>query len=81
MMSLMMFLHQRVERSRPQTPEELMGVVEGVRAMEALIQAADESQRESSQQNMKTCSALRLCVHHTEHNKQTNKHSKFYEVQ
>ncbi len=38
-----------MERSRPQSPEELTGVVEGVRAMEALIQAADESQRESSQ--------------------------------
>ncbi|KAM6968415.1 LOW QUALITY PROTEIN: HEAT repeat-containing protein 5A [Tautogolabrus adspersus] len=36
---------QRVERSRPQSPEELLGVLEGVRAMEALIQAADESQR------------------------------------
>lgn len=37
---------QRVERSRPQSPEELLGVLEGVRAMEALVQAADESQRE-----------------------------------
>ncbi|GAA6234639.1 HEAT repeat-containing protein 5A, partial [Lates japonicus] len=36
---------QRVERSRPQSPEELLGVLEGVRAMEALVQAADESQR------------------------------------
>nr|XP_020510294.1 HEAT repeat-containing protein 5A isoform X2 [Labrus bergylta] len=41
---LVQFL-QRVERSRPQSPEELLGVLEGVRAMEALIQAADESQR------------------------------------
>ncbi|XP_074548207.1 HEAT repeat-containing protein 5A isoform X2 [Halichoeres trimaculatus] len=36
---------QRVERSRPQSAEELVGVLEGVRAMEALIQAADEAQR------------------------------------
>uniref|UniRef100_A0A8P4GFY8 HEAT repeat-containing protein 5A n=1 Tax=Dicentrarchus labrax TaxID=13489 RepID=A0A8P4GFY8_DICLA len=32
-------------RIRPQSPEELMGVLEGVRAMEALVQAAEESQR------------------------------------
>uniref|UniRef100_A0A8C2ZDS5 HEAT repeat containing 5A n=1 Tax=Cyclopterus lumpus TaxID=8103 RepID=A0A8C2ZDS5_CYCLU len=38
---------QKVERSRPQSPEELVGVLEGVRAMEALVQAADPSQRES----------------------------------
>ncbi|KAF1375257.1 hypothetical protein PFLUV_G00237700 [Perca fluviatilis] len=36
---------QRAERSRPQSAEELLGVLEGVRAMEALVQAADESQR------------------------------------
>ncbi|XP_056249749.1 HEAT repeat-containing protein 5A isoform X1 [Seriola aureovittata] len=36
---------QRAERSRPQSPEELLGVLEGVRALEALVQAADESQR------------------------------------
>ncbi|XP_076604038.1 HEAT repeat-containing protein 5A isoform X2 [Chaetodon auriga] len=36
---------QKVERSRPQSPEELLGVLEAVRAMEALVQAADESQR------------------------------------
>uniref|UniRef100_UPI0037E9B09A HEAT repeat-containing protein 5A n=1 Tax=Semicossyphus pulcher TaxID=241346 RepID=UPI0037E9B09A len=36
---------QRVERSRPQSAEELVGVLDGVRALEALIQAADESQR------------------------------------
>lgn len=36
---------QKVERSRPQSPEELMGVLEGVRTMEALVQAADESHR------------------------------------
>ncbi|XP_040916672.1 HEAT repeat-containing protein 5A isoform X2 [Toxotes jaculatrix] len=36
---------QRVERSRPQSPEELLGVLEGVRALEALVQAVDESQR------------------------------------
>uniref|UniRef100_A0A8P4G3W7 HEAT repeat-containing protein 5A n=1 Tax=Dicentrarchus labrax TaxID=13489 RepID=A0A8P4G3W7_DICLA len=38
-------LPQNAERSRPQSPEELMGVLEGVRAMEALVQAAEESQR------------------------------------
>lgn len=37
---------QKVERSRPQSPEELTAVLEAVRAMEALVQAADESQRE-----------------------------------
>ena len=37
---------QRVERRRPQGPEELLGVLEGLRAMEALVQAAEESQRE-----------------------------------
>ncbi|XP_068195506.1 HEAT repeat-containing protein 5A isoform X2 [Antennarius striatus] len=36
---------QNMERSRPQSTEELAGVLEGVRAMEALVQAADESQR------------------------------------
>ncbi|XP_074517821.1 HEAT repeat-containing protein 5A [Sebastes fasciatus] len=36
---------QKVERSRPQSPEELLGVLEGVRAMEALVQAADQTQR------------------------------------
>ncbi|XP_062252890.1 HEAT repeat-containing protein 5A isoform X1 [Platichthys flesus] len=36
---------QRTERSRPQSPEELLGVLEGVRALEALVQAADEAQR------------------------------------
>ncbi|TDG98505.1 hypothetical protein EPR50_G00201100 [Perca flavescens] len=36
---------QRAERSRPQSAEELLGVLEGVQAMEALVQAADESQR------------------------------------
>uniref|UniRef100_A0A3Q3XJ80 HEAT repeat containing 5A n=1 Tax=Mola mola TaxID=94237 RepID=A0A3Q3XJ80_MOLML len=36
---------QKVERSRPQSPEELTAVLEAVRAMEALVQAADESQR------------------------------------
>uniref|UniRef100_A0A3Q3XDT8 HEAT repeat-containing protein 5A n=1 Tax=Mola mola TaxID=94237 RepID=A0A3Q3XDT8_MOLML len=35
----------QVERSRPQSPEELTAVLEAVRAMEALVQAADESQR------------------------------------
>ncbi|XP_069008944.1 HEAT repeat-containing protein 5A isoform X2 [Embiotoca jacksoni] len=42
--SLVRFL-QKVERSRPQSPEELLGVLEGIRAMEALVQAADEIQR------------------------------------
>ncbi|KAM4625645.1 HEAT repeat-containing protein 5A [Polymixia lowei] len=36
---------QRVERSRPQSPEELQGVVEGLRAMEALVQASDDAHR------------------------------------
>ncbi|XP_068607819.1 HEAT repeat-containing protein 5A [Brachionichthys hirsutus] len=36
---------QKAERSAPRSPEELAGVLEGVRATEALIQAADESQR------------------------------------
>lgn len=36
---------QKVERSRPQSQEELQGVLEGVRAMEALIQTAEETQR------------------------------------
>ncbi|XP_008275344.1 HEAT repeat-containing protein 5A [Stegastes partitus] len=42
--ALVRFL-QKVERSRPQSPEELIGVLEGIRAMEALIQAAEETQR------------------------------------
>ncbi|XP_039459003.1 HEAT repeat-containing protein 5A isoform X1 [Oreochromis aureus] len=42
--TLIRFL-QKVERSRPKTPQELLGVLEAIRAMEALIQAADESQR------------------------------------
>ncbi|XP_036928579.1 HEAT repeat-containing protein 5A isoform X7 [Acanthopagrus latus] len=36
---------QTVERSRPQSQEELTGVLEGVRALEAVVQAADETQR------------------------------------
>ncbi|XP_059208691.1 LOW QUALITY PROTEIN: HEAT repeat-containing protein 5A [Centropristis striata] len=36
---------QKVERRRPQSSEELQGVLEGVGALEALVQAADESQR------------------------------------
>lgn len=40
------FALQKVERSRPQTPEDLMGVLEGVRALEALVQAAEESHRQ-----------------------------------
>ncbi|XP_058470663.1 HEAT repeat-containing protein 5A isoform X2 [Solea solea] len=42
--ALLRFL-QDVERTRPQTPQELQEVLDGVRAMEALVQAADESQR------------------------------------
>ncbi|KAM9777521.1 HEAT repeat-containing protein 5A [Neosynchiropus ocellatus] len=36
---------QKAERSRPQSPDELQGVLEGIRAMEALVQAAEEPQR------------------------------------
>ncbi|XP_011618311.2 LOW QUALITY PROTEIN: HEAT repeat-containing protein 5A [Takifugu rubripes] len=36
---------QKVERSRPQSQEDLMGVLEGVRALEALVQAAEEMHR------------------------------------
>ncbi|KAM6973609.1 HEAT repeat-containing protein 5A [Aplochiton taeniatus] len=36
---------QRVERSRPQSPDELQGVVGGLRAMEALVLAADDTHR------------------------------------
>lgn len=43
---------QKVERSRPQSQEELSGVLEGVRALEALVQAADESQREYKNQSV-----------------------------
>uniref|UniRef100_A0A673BUG6 HEAT repeat-containing protein 5A n=1 Tax=Sphaeramia orbicularis TaxID=375764 RepID=A0A673BUG6_9TELE len=35
----------RVEGRRPQSPDELTGVLDGIRAMEVLVQAADESQR------------------------------------
>ncbi|KAL3969204.1 growth factor receptor-bound protein 10 [Sarotherodon galilaeus] len=42
--TLIRFL-QKVERSRPKTPQELLGALEAIRAMEALILAADESQR------------------------------------
>uniref|UniRef100_H3CA84 HEAT repeat-containing protein 5A n=1 Tax=Tetraodon nigroviridis TaxID=99883 RepID=H3CA84_TETNG len=41
---LLRFL-QKVERSRPQSPEDLRGVLEGLRALEALVQAAEESHR------------------------------------
>ncbi|XP_054653379.1 HEAT repeat-containing protein 5A isoform X2 [Dunckerocampus dactyliophorus] len=41
---LLRFL-QKVERCRPQCPEELQVVLEGIRAMEVLVQAAAESQR------------------------------------
>ena len=43
---------QKVERSRPQSAEELTGVLEALRAMEALVQAADESQRESQRADL-----------------------------
>lgn len=36
---------QRVERSRPQSPDELLGVLDGLRAMEALVLAADDTHR------------------------------------
>ncbi|XP_029900277.1 HEAT repeat-containing protein 5A isoform X2 [Myripristis murdjan] len=36
---------QTVERSRPQSPEELLGALEGIRAMEAVVQAAEQTQR------------------------------------
>lgn len=41
---LLRFL-QQAERTRPQSPEDLDGVLEGVRALEALVQAAEESHR------------------------------------
>lgn len=41
-----LFFPQKVERSRPQSPDELLAVLEGVGAMEALVQAAEESHRE-----------------------------------
>lgn len=42
-----------MEKHRPQTQEDLVGVLEGVQALEALVQAADEPQREYT---------LRVCV-------------------
>lgn len=44
-MMLMMSALQQVQRTRPQSPEDLDGVLEGVRALEALVQAAEESHR------------------------------------
>lgn len=41
----MISMFQSIEKSRPQSPEELVGVLEGVRAFEAMVQAADESHR------------------------------------
>lgn len=38
-------MFQSIEKSRPQTPEELVGVLEGVRAFEAMVQAAEEPHR------------------------------------
>lgn len=40
------FVLQKVERSRPQSQEDLTGVLEGVRALEALVQAAEEMHRQ-----------------------------------
>ena len=37
---------QGVEKRRPQSPEELQAVQDGVRALEALVLAADEANRE-----------------------------------
>ncbi|XP_053700963.1 HEAT repeat-containing protein 5A [Synchiropus splendidus] len=36
---------QKAERTRPQSPDELQGVLQGIRALEALVQAAEEPQR------------------------------------
>ena len=46
---------QTVERSRPQSQEELTGVLEGVRALEAVVQAADETQRENARTHTHAC--------------------------
>lgn len=45
---------QKVERSRPQSQEDLMGVLEGVRALEALVQAAEEMHRQFNHRSLKT---------------------------
>lgn len=42
---MMISMFQSIEKSRPQSPEELVGILEGVRAFEAMVQAADESNR------------------------------------
>ena len=42
-----MVVHQGAERRRPQTPGELQGVLEALRAMEALVSASDPTNRES----------------------------------
>lgn len=36
---------QKVDRTRPRSTEDLMVVLEGVRALEALVQAAEEPHR------------------------------------
>lgn len=43
-----MLLLQAVERRRPESADELAGVLEGVRAFKAMIQAADQNQRKST---------------------------------
>lgn len=49
-----MLVLQSVEKRRPQSAEELAGVLEGVRAFQAMVQAAEQSQRKSN-------SVLRIC--------------------
>lgn len=43
-----------MQRSRPQSAEDLMGVLEGLRALEALVQAAEESHRQFDYASSKT---------------------------
>lgn len=38
---------EEVEKSRPQSPAELQAVQDGIRALEALVFAADETHRKS----------------------------------
>lgn len=53
-MMMKCFVLQKVERSRPQSQEDLMGVLEGVRALEALVQAAEEMHRQFNHRSLKT---------------------------
>lgn len=53
-----MLVLQSVEKRRPQSAEELAGVLEGVRAFQAMVQAAEQSQRKSTR---KTNSVWRIC--------------------